>query len=218
MRIINILTFILITLYFSLSSVKGELVESKDISSEKNSRILSRNQAILYGDKFKIEGINFSGLIVGELIASDTDQNESSRFNKKNTYSTFCVPKITLYAVSNLNEWTAANLGLNFAPSSGDCSACGYGGKNDPSRFNKYDKIDEAHIVFANRDFSPYFAKIGIQYYNYGQYSPHSIPANFIQLLTQIQAPGITVGYMPPKNGLNFSVFSFTDKIKKGNF
>jgi hypothetical protein len=59
------------------------------------------------------------------------------------------------------------------------------------------------------------FAKIGIQYFNYGQYSPHSIPANFTQLLTQIQAPGITVGYMPPENGLNFSVFSFTDKIKK---
>lgn len=215
MRIINILTFILITLSFSLSSAKVELVESKDISSEKNSRILSRNQAILYGDKFKIEGINFSGLIVGELIASDTDQNKSSRFNKKNTYSTFCVPKIALYAVSNLNEWATANIGLNFAPSSGDCSACGYGGKNDPSRFNKYDKIDEAHIVFANRDFSPYFAKIGIQYFNYGQYSPHSIPANFTQLLTQIQAPGITVGYMPPENGLNFSVFSFTDKIKK---
>ncbi len=35
-----------------------------------------------------------------------------------------------------------ANIGLNFAPSPGHCFACGYGGKNDPSRFNKYDKID----------------------------------------------------------------------------
>jgi|JFJP01.1.fsa_nt_gi hypothetical protein len=217
MRIINVFFFTLITLSFSLSLANTELAENKDLSFEKNARIISRNQAIIYGDKFKVEGINFSGLIVGELIASDIDQNKSSRFNKKNTYTTFCVPKITLYAVSNLNEWVTANIGLNFAPSSGDCSACGYGGKNDPSRFNKYDKIDEAHIVFANRDLSPYFTKVGIQYFNYGQYSPHSIPASFTQLLTQIQAPGITVGYMPSENGLNFSVFSFTDKVKKNS-
>jgi len=104
MRIINVFFFTLITLPFSLSLANTELAENKDLSFEKTARIISRNQAIIYGDKFKVEGINFSGLIVGELIASDIDQNKSSRFNKKNTYTTFCVPKITLYAVSNLNE------------------------------------------------------------------------------------------------------------------
>ncbi len=68
--------------------------------------------------------------------------------------------------------------------------------------------------MFANQDFSPYFAKVGIQYVNYGQYYPNIIPATLTQLLTQIQALGVTVGYTPPENGLNFSVFSFTDKIK----
>ena len=102
MRIINVFFFTLITLPFSLSLANTELAENKDLSFEKTARIISRNQAIIYGDKFKVEGINFSGLIVGELIASDIDQNKSSRFNKKNTYTTFCVPKITLYAVSNL--------------------------------------------------------------------------------------------------------------------
>ena len=117
--------------------------------------------------------------------------------------------------VSNLNEWATANIGLNFAPTPGHCSACGYGGKNDPSRFNKYDKIDEAHIVFANQTFSPYFAKVGVQYVNYGQYSPNTIPATLTQLLTQIQAPGVTIGYMPPENGLNFRFSALLTKLKK---
>ncbi|MBN8512543.1 MAG: LbtU family siderophore porin [Rickettsiales bacterium] len=218
MNIIKFFSFILAISYFSISLANIDVVEDKkDISEKRNPSIVRRNQGIIQGDNYKIEGINFSGLIIGELITSNIDQNKNTRFATKGTYSTFCVPKINLYATSNLNEWATANIGLNFAPTSTDCSACGYGGKNDPSRFNKYDKIDEAHIVFANQGLSPYYAKVGIQYFNYGLYSPHSVPATFTQLLTQIQAPGVTIGYIPAVNGLNFSVFSFTDKVKKGS-
>ena len=215
--------FLIIVSYFHVSlanveanvGIKAALKENVNLNSSSNPRMLNRNEGIFYGDKYKIEGINFSALIMGELIASNIDQNQSSRFAKKTTYSTFCVPRILLYTGANLNEYVTANIGLNFAPSPGACSACGYGGKNDPSRFNKYDKIDQAHILFYNSELSPYYAKIGIQYYNYGHYSPNSIPATLTQLMTQIQAPGVTLGYMPANDGLNFSVFSFTDKVKK---
>jgi hypothetical protein len=160
--------------------------------------------------------IKLSGLLMGELIASNTDQNNSRRFYGDKTYSAFCVPRVVLYAIANVNEWTNAHVGFNLAQSTG-CSACGYGGKNDPFRFNKYKKIDEAIVTFANVDQSPYFAKVGIQYLNYGQYSPNTIPATFTQLLTQTQAVGITLGYFNKENGINASVYSFSDKVKKGS-
>ncbi len=206
----NIAYIIAVLLFYNVT-----VANASNLSTQ-NSIALKRNQSIVYLDTEQFDKIKLSGLFMSELIASDHDQNKSGRFDSNKHYSTFCVPRVNLYAAANMNEWTTVHTGFNFAPTT-TCSACGFGSKNDAFRFTKYEKIDEANIMFANLDQSPYFAKIGIHYLNYGHYSPNSIPATFTQLLTQTQAAGITLGYINQENGLNASVFSFTDKTKRGS-
>lgn len=211
MRNLNFI-FILVILFTNINIMTAEAGNPLD----QNSNILKRNQSLVYLDTERFDKIKISGLFMGEVIASTRDQNKNGRFDSNKKYSTLCVPRVVLYATTNVNEWTTAHIGFNLISNTG-CSACGYGSKNDPFRFNKYEKIDEAVITFANFDQSPYFAKVGIHYLNYGYYSPNTIPATFTQLLTQTQAAGITLGYFNQENGLNASVYTFTDKVKKGS-
>ena len=180
---------------------------------------LKQNQAYNFATTKWLDRINVSGLLMGEVIASNQDAGSSRRFpdnNKK--YSTFCLPRVGLFLDAKLSESTQAHVALNFAPNkmSGTCSACGFGRKNDELRFGKYDKVDEAYVTFGRLIESPYYARAGIQYVPYGYYARNTIPATLPQLMTQTQAAGVTAGYANKDNGVNLAAFSFSGKGKRG--
>lgn len=155
---------------------------------------------------------------MGELIFSNNDEGKGQRFgNPKKSYSTFCFPRASLYVDAKVNEYADAHFAFNLAPNkmSTSCAACGFGKRNDELRFGKYDRIDESYVTFSDKDNHPYYARVGIQYVPYGNYTRNAIPASLTQLMTQTQAAGATFGYTNPDNGLNFAFYGFSAKNKR---
>lgn len=200
------------SLMFLASSAFAEVKDSE--------LALKQNQTYNFATSQWAEKIRLSGLLMGELIASDHDAGAPQRFRegKNKKYSTFCFPRASLYLDAKISDWTQAHIALNLAPAkiSKSCSACGFGRKNDELRFGKYDKIDESYVTFSNMAQSPYYARAGIQYVPYGYYARNTIPATLPQLMTQIQAAGITAGYANNDNGMSAAIFSFSGKNNKG--
>lgn len=189
-------------------------------SSNDRDLALKQNQTYNFASSEWVQKIRISGLLMGEIIASDHDAGASQRFRegKNKKYSTFCFPRASLYIDAKVSDLTQAHIALNLAPAkvTKACSACGFGRKNDELRFGKYDKVDEAYATFGDLVQSPYYARAGIQYVPYGYYARNTIPATLPQLMTQTQAVGITAGYANNDNGMNAAIFSFSGKNKSG--
>lgn len=175
--------------------------------------VLQRNQLPIFYTNTWFERLHFSGLIMGEIIASSLDQGEPRRFGSKGSYSTFCFPRAGLYVDADLNDWAIGHSAFNFSPTSCCSAACGFGQKNDEFRFTKFDKVDESYVTFAKFDQSPYYARAGIQYLPFGNYNRHNIPAALPQLLTQTQAAGLTIGRI---GTISPSIYVFSSKSRLG--
>lgn len=154
--------------------------------------------------------INLSGLVMGELIMSNYNQANSSRFGDKRHYQTFCFPRAVLNVDSQLNDWVNGHISLNFR------SSCGFGGKNDEWAFANFGTTSEAYVDLGNTNVKDYSARIGIQYLPYGLYKRNVIPATLTQLLTQSQAAGAT-GFAKVTDSFDVAAFLFSGKKRRND-
>ena len=119
-------------------------VELTSAATDSYHPALQRNQIPSFYSYDWFDRIHFSGLIMGEIIASTYNQGGTKRFNEHSSYSTFCFPRAGLYMDADVNEWAAAHAAFNFSPTSCCSDACGFGLKNDEFRFTTFDKVDES--------------------------------------------------------------------------
>jgi hypothetical protein len=152
---------------------------------------------------------NFSGLFLGEIIYSDTNQTTGYRFSNKQTYNSFCFPRAILNIDSILNEQLDFHISFNFRES------CGYGGKNDEWNFRKFGYTDEGYIKYSTQYArADVTGALGVMYVPYGDYLRHSIPLSLTQALTQTQAASAVANFKV--NNLTLDFFVFNSKTYSG--
>jgi hypothetical protein len=160
-------------------------------------------------------GANFDARVAGSLGSSDLTMHTSSRFTGVNN-ARFSINDAYLNFDADVNEWVSGRVGLTY-------TSFGVGGADGDNWYNSGRTnldtgnplhVDQAYVTLANLDKQPYYARAGLQYFDYGSYELHPITRSFTQVLTQINDVGIQLG-MLDSEGWNASVFFLDTPYKK---
>lgn len=104
---------------------------------------------------------------------------------------------------ANVNDWTTARLGFTYTNVSNyyDSTARQFAGNGINGL-----SLDQAYVTMANFNEYPYYARLGVQYVDYGMYDLHPITKPFTQVFSEIDDAALQIGLIDA-NGLRASAF-----------
>lgn len=131
-----------------------------------------------------------------------------------------------LFVDAQVNDWTAAHIGLNFQDNQdGDNFDNSVHTNNTDDSYSRSQIIsapaspilDEGYITFGNFTQSPIYFRVGRQYVNFGDYDRYAVVPTFTQLLTETNETAATLGFVDV-SGINASLFGFRGAVNANQF